>query len=309
MAGNNAPHVDAREDHPPLVMHVIYRRDVYDLDGTSFKYNMLRRAVGPLAHHYTAVSADLATWLVLAVGTPRDRVTQILNWVDARAFHPRSGPRTPVGPENFAPPGSFVLGTVGRMQVVKDQVTLARAFIHLLDTVPDGRDRLRLVMAGDGALRDESHRILCAGDAQQLAWLPGDQSNVAEILAGLDLFVLPSLREGISDTILEAMPSGLPVVATRVAGSPKLVEEGETGTLVPPADPMALAAATRSYLHDDEQRARHGRAGWERVEARFSLEAMVNGYLAVYDAVLRGQEGKAQGDFSTFVERGAPTHA
>jgi len=271
----------------PGRIHGEHGRDVYDLDGTSFKYNMLRRAVGPLVHHYTAVSADLATWLVRTVGARRDRVTQILNGVDARAFHPRSGPRVAVGPENFAPPGSFVLGTVGRMQVVKDQVTLARAFIHLLDMVPDGRDRLRLVMVGDGPLRDESLRTLCAGNAQQLAWLPGDQSNVAEIMRGLDLFVLPSLREGISNTILEAMASGLPVVATRVGGSTELVEEGETGMLVAPADPVALAGAIRVYVLDSNRLARHGCAGRKRVESRFSLEAMVNGYARVYDATLK----------------------
>ena len=276
----------------PGRIHGEHGRDVYDLDGANFKYNMLRRAVRPLVHHYTAVSADLAAWLLRTVGIHRDRVTQILNGVDTRIFHPRSGPRVPLGPEGFAPPGSFVLGTVGRMQAVKDQVSLARAFAHLLETLPGGRDRLRLVMVGDGPLRDESLRFLRNASADQLAWLPGDQPNVADILRGLDLFVLPSLREGISNTILEAMASGLPVVATRVGGSPEVVEEGETGMLVPPGDAVALADAIGAYVRDHDLSARHGCAGRKRVEARFSLEAMVNGYMRVYESVLSDTQGR-----------------
>jgi glycosyltransferase involved in cell wall biosynthesis len=103
-----------------------------------------------------------------------------------------------------------------------------------------------------------------------------------------DLFVLPSLREGISNTILEAMASGLPVVATRVGGNPELVDEGTTGTLVPCQDPIAIAKAISAYLNDHSMLNDHGRNGRKRIEERFGLEPMINRYLAVYDDVLNG---------------------
>jgi glycosyltransferase involved in cell wall biosynthesis len=173
------------------------------------------------------------------------------------------------------------------MEEVKDQLTLVRAFLHMLDMESSARRRLRLVIIGEGLLRKEAIRLLKAADAEHLAWLPGERSDIPEVMRALDLFVLPSLREGISNTILEAMASGLPVVATRVGGNPELVNEGETGTLVPPANPIAMAEAIRSYLLHPERLVHHGQAGRKRVETHFSIERMVNGYVEVYDAVLK----------------------
>jgi len=84
------------------------------------------------------------------------------------------------------------------------------------------------------------------------------------------------------------------VIATRVGGNPELIEEGETGVLVPPSDPVAMANAIRAYLLDPVQLERHGQAGRKRVETQFSLEAMVNGYLAVYDSVSNPRHGHGQ---------------
>lgn len=273
----------------PGRIHSEHGRDMPELEGLNIKYNWLRRAMRPLVHHYIAVSPDLADWLVRIVGVRSDRVTQIYNGVDLQRFRPRTGARPALGLPGFAPPGTFVMGTVGRMEAVKDPLTLVQAFLNLLDTEPCACKRLRLVIIGDGRLREEARRLLRAANAEQLAWLPGERADIPEVMCGLDLFVLPSLREGISNTILEAMASGLPVVATRVGGNPELVEEGETGLLVPPADPLRLAEAIRTYLVDKRQLCRHGQAGRRRAETRFGIEAMVNGYLAIYDTVLKGR--------------------
>jgi glycosyltransferase involved in cell wall biosynthesis len=186
------------------------------------------------------------------------------------------------------------------MQVIKDQLTLVRAFLHLLDNEPGAREVLRLVIIGDGLLLEEARQLLRAAGAGQVAWLPGERADIPDMMRGLDLFVLPSLREGISNTILEAMASGLPVVATRVGGNPELVEEGRTGMLVPPSDPVALAQAIRTYLVDKGQLIRHGQAGRRRAEARFSMEAMVNAYLGVYDAVLNGKAPQEDAKLARF---------
>lgn len=273
----------------PGRIHGEHGRDVYDLDGLRVRYNLLRKAIKPLIHHYVAVSSDLANWLVRTVGVCPNRVTQICNGVDVQRFHPRGGARRSLGPNGFAPPGTLVIGTVGRMEAVKDQVTLVRAFLHLLRIEPGARERVRLVILGDGPLREEAVRLLEAGNAAHLAWLPGERNDIPEIMRGLDVFVLPSLREGISNTILEAMASGLPVVATRTGGNPELVEEGQTGMLVQSANAIALAEAIRAYLAEPDILVRHGRAGRRRAETEFGIEAMVKGYLAVYDVVFRDQ--------------------
>jgi sugar transferase (PEP-CTERM/EpsH1 system associated) len=268
-------------------VHGEHGRDIYDLDGLSPKYRLFRRAMRPLVHRYIGVSKDLATWLVDTIGVRPDRVAQVYNGVDSTRFAPRCGPRPELVPGPFAAAGTVLIGTVGRMHPVKDPLTLVRAFVRLLDTQPGLRETLRLVMVGDGPLRGEAQQLLRAGNAEQLAWLPGERRDVPHVMRALDVFVLPSLREGTSNTILEAMACGLPVVATGVGGNTELVCDGETGTLVPPADAVAMAAALRGYVADPGRARQHGAAGRARVEKDFSMEAMIGAYADIYDSVLQ----------------------
>jgi glycosyltransferase involved in cell wall biosynthesis len=175
------------------------------------------------------------------------------------------------------------------MQPVKDPLNLVRAFLRLRELAPGERGRLRLVLVGDGPLRTEAEVLLAAAGAREQAWLAGARDDVPELLQGLNVFVLPSIAEGISNTILEAMACGLPVVATRVGGNAELVVAGETGQLVPPSDPDALARAMLAYVRAPARAGREGAAGRVRIERRFSLEAMVERYMAVYDEVLKSQ--------------------
>jgi glycosyltransferase involved in cell wall biosynthesis len=116
--------------------------------------------------------------------------------------------------------------------------------------------------------------------------LPGERHDIPELLRGLDTFVLPSIAEGISNTILEAMASGLPVIATAVGGNPELVCEGVTGTLVTPSDIDAMARAIVAQAESPEQSRAAGRAGRAEVESRFSMAAMVGAYQGLYDRLL-----------------------
>jgi glycosyltransferase involved in cell wall biosynthesis len=172
---------------------------------------------------------------------------------------------------------------------VKDQTNLARAFVHALRHMPTARARLRLVIVGEGGLRGEIERILDEGHARDLAWLPGERADVPDVMRGLDCFVLPSLAEGISNTILEAMASGLPVIATRVGGNTELMEPGMTGRLVPAADSPALAREVLGYFSEPALARRHGRAGRNFVERRFSLDRMVDQYQELYARALAGE--------------------
>jgi sugar transferase (PEP-CTERM/EpsH1 system associated) len=267
-------------------VHGEHGRDVFDLDGTNRKYNLLRRTARPLIAHYVAVSRDLADWLHGRIGVPRGRIAQIYSGVDSDRFRPRENARPLVLPEDFLDAAECVIGSVGRMAAVKDYPTLVRAFIRLLEATPDGRRRLRLVIVGEGESRAECERLLRAAGAFALAWLPGPRDDVPELMRALDVFVLPSLGEGISNTILEAMSTGLPVVASRVGGNPELVREHETGTLFPAGDAEALAQALLPYVTDPEMRGTQGSAARRRVEKEFSMDAMVRAYDDLYAHVL-----------------------
>jgi sugar transferase (PEP-CTERM/EpsH1 system associated) len=277
-------------------VHGEHGRDVYDLDGSNRKYRLLRRTLTPVVSCFTAVSQDLTQWLVQAVGVTTDKVYHVCNGVDVCRFYPRNGKRPSCVPESFAQDETMVVGTVGRMQRVKDQTTLVQAFNHLFHHHREGRKRLRLVMVGDGPLRGEAQNLLRATGVEALAWLPGERNDIPELMRGFDLFVLPSIAEGISNTILEAMASGLPVIATNVGGYPELVVEAETGTLLPPSDPVAMAEAIHSYLKDPAKLERHGQAGRKRAVEHFSIEKMVEGYLRVYDDVL-AERGRGRWNF------------
>ncbi len=271
----------------PCRVHGEHGRDVFDLHGANRAYNRLRKLIRPVIQRYIAVSHDLEEWLQRTVGVPRRRISQIYNGVDTERFRPRAGERPVLQGLASVSDDTIVIGAVGRMAQVKDQMTLIKVFLSLLQTAPAVRERLRLAIIGDGPLRDQALAALHEAGAASCAWLPGDRSDVPNLLQAMDIFVLPSLGEGISNTLLEAMSCGLPVVATRVGGNPELVDEGVTGRLVPAGDAEAMAAALRDYIHDPGQRAAHGAAARRRVEQRFSLAAMVDAYQGVYDGLLK----------------------
>ena len=167
-------------------------------------------------------------------------MNQIYNGVDPVKFHPRRGSRPAVLPSGFADDASVLFGSVGRMAAVKDYPTLVRAFIHLVRESDEARQRARLVLVGEGAARAQCQKLLDEADLAALAWLPGERHDIADCLQALDVFVLPSLNEGISNTLLEAQACGLPVVATRVGGNVELVSEDLTGVLFEPANPLTF---------------------------------------------------------------------
>jgi sugar transferase (PEP-CTERM/EpsH1 system associated) len=267
----------------PVRIHGEHGRDVDDLDGSSRHHQRLRRLYAPFVSRWVALSRDLQGYLLGPVGIAGQRVEQIYNGVDAQRFLPPAGSPTAIAGCPFAAPAHWLLGTVGRMAAVKDPTLLARAFVRALELQPALRDRARLVMVGEGPLRAASQAILDEAGAAGLAWLPGERGDVADVMRGLNCFVLPSLGEGISNTILEAMATGLPVVATRVGGNAELVEAGRTGLLVPAADVHAMAQALVGMASDPQAAGRMGQAGRDQVERRFSLQAMVAAYQGLYD--------------------------
>ncbi len=270
----------------PVRIHGEHGWDMQDPGGKRRRYRHLRQVYRPFVNRYVALSQQLEDYLEQQVGIPSERISQIYNGVDTEYFRPSREGRPAIPGCPFTEPGLWLVGTVGRMEAIKDPVNLARAFVRAQALDPSTAQRMRLILVGDGALRVEARQVLERAGLQDRAWFAGERADVPEVMRGLDCFVLPSLAEGVSNTILEAMASGLPVVATRVGGNSELIESGMTGMLVPPANSDALARAILGYRNDRTTARRHARAAYRVVEARFSLARMVADYVSVYERAL-----------------------
>jgi sugar transferase (PEP-CTERM/EpsH1 system associated) len=270
----------------PGRIHGEHGRDVDDVDGTNRRHIAMRRLYRHFVHQHIALGSELGGYLQHKVGVPAAALHTIYNGVDQARFTPATE-RQAIEGCPFSEPGLWLLGTVGRMQTVKAQPVLAQAFVQALQAQPALRQRLRLLMVGGGELQAECQAILQAAGMADLTWLPGERADVPDVMRGLDCFVLPSLAEGISNTILEAMSTALPVLATRVGANAELVAEGRTGHLVPAGDAQALAQGVLRMAADPVAARAMGQAGRQLVEQRFSLQAMVGAYESVYRRVLR----------------------
>jgi len=279
--------VPAKAARVPVRIHGEHGWDTSDPGGVSRKYRLLRRLHAPFVTQYIALSGQLSSYLTQGVGISPARVTRICNGVDVSRFaNGASRAALPDVPEGFLEPSSLVFGTVGRLQAVKDQVNLVRAFAQWRAGGSAAAQAARLVLVGDGPLRPLVESEIADAGLNGVVWLAGARDDVPAWMAAMDCFVLPSQAEGISNTLLEAMACGLPVVATDVGGNGELVADGTTGWLVPPNDPLALAGAMARLAEDPAMRQRMAVAGRARAEAEFSLEAMVSAYMGVYDRML-----------------------
>jgi len=274
----------------PVRVHGEHGWDSADPDGTNWKHRLTRRAYRVSVQHWIALSSHIEGYLREAVGVPASRLTRICNGVDTQRFQPApGGRRAPIAGSPFNDPALWVVGTVGRLQTVKDQVNLVRAVAQAVSTSTDARARLRLVVAGDGPQRGEVEAAVDAAGLQDHVWLAGVREDVPSVLHGLDAFALPSRAEGISNTILEAMACRLPIVATRVGGTPDLIDDRVTGMLVPPGDPQALGDALLALMQNPFAAQRLAAAARSECERRFSLDRMVADYAALYDDLLARQ--------------------
>lgn len=277
----------------PCVVHAERGRDAEDPTGESRKYRRLRRWMAPFIARYLPVSRDLEGWLLDDVGIDESKVLCISNGIDVRKFAVHSGPvesRPLLG--DFAPPGSLLIINVSRLDAVKDQAGLIDAFQALCSREEQAAPHLKLAIVGEGKERVNLESQIAQLGLEDSVRLLGNRQDVPALLSEADIFVLSSIAEGMPGAVLEGMASGLPVVATRVGGVTEIVADGETGSLVDPSDPEALAVALGRYVRDPDLRLQHGRAGRARVERRFSLAAMLSAYSALYDGLTARRTGK-----------------
>ena len=274
--------VAARVAGVPRVIHGEHGREAEDPEGLNCKRNVVRRTLSPMVDRFVTVSDDLKRWLTRTVGISERKIVTIHNGVDTTGFsnQGRADSRRQLGLDNSA----FTIGTVGRLDPVKDHQSLLLAFAPIAQK----NEFARLIVVGDGPTRQELESFaMSLGLARKVRFL-GERHDVAFVLKAFDVFTLTSIAEGISNTILEAMASGLPVVATRVGGNPELVEQGVTGHLVRARDVTGLTEAFECYRRDPDRGINHGKAARSRAERLFSLERMAGDYADLYSGVLLG---------------------
>lgn len=271
----------------PLRLHGEHGWDVGDLGGTNLRYQKLRRLLKRFVHQFVALSSEAEHYLTAAIGVSQQRVHRICNGVDLSRFDKNSSPS---GNEQTLPwrfqPSQLVFGTVGRMAAVKNQQLLLEAFILICQRYPDRAAELGLLLVGDGALRQSLEQRAIAANVLHAVVFAGNSNNVPLMLRQMQVFVLPSLAEGISNTILEAMASGLPVIASKVGGNPELLLPAhhsshlfESNNVEQLADCMAL------YIKHPERYPEDSALVKKHCQKNFSLDSMVQRYHELYQSV------------------------
>lgn len=260
---------------PPLVAS---RRVDFHLSGNSlsrWKYRQVTR--------FIAASGAIRDILV-DDGIPAEMVTVVHDGIDVARV--QRWPTSDMHATFWLPHGVPVVVNVGALVGHKGQRHLLEAWPLVMRAVPDAH----LVILGEGELRAPLERQVKDLHLERAVRLPGFRDDVISLMRSADLFVMSSVTEGLGSTVLDAMALGLAVVGTRAGGIPEAVVHGETGLLVPPAEPKPLASAMVRLLKDPLLRAQYGHAGRTRVEQHFGVNKLVEGTLAVYQDLVGDRE-------------------
>jgi len=265
----------------PFRIHGEHGWDVSDLGGINKKYQLLRKIFKPLVHQYIALSAEAEDYLTEIIKVKVKKVQRICNGVDINKFTVNKNRQ--LLPKCFVDQNSVVFGTVGRLAEVKNQTFLVKAFAELWRKSPEAREKIRLIIVGDGVLLPKLKEIVNDVGAEGAVWFTGRRDDVKELMNQMDVFILPSLAEGISNTLLEAMASGLPFIATSVGGNADLVlPEHKNSHIVDVNNIEQLITAMNIYLNSPKQLEKDSQLVREHCVENFSIELMVNKYHQLY---------------------------
>jgi sugar transferase (PEP-CTERM/EpsH1 system associated) len=263
----------------PVAVHSEHGYELDMLGGLPKRRRIIRRVAYSMADAVFTVTRELRNFHAEQAWFSTDRMRVIYNGVDTQRFAPRPELRTTLRKQFGLPENRFVVGTVGRTVAIKDHPTLLRA-VELMAS--QGIDAHALLV-GSGPELERNRQIV--RDSPALAGrvtFVGSCDQVPDLLNTMDAFALTSISEGMSNTLLEAMATGLPVVATAVGGNPEVVVEDASGWLFRPGDAEALSSRLTFLASQADMRRRFGDAARERVIARFSLARMLDEYSQLY---------------------------
>jgi glycosyltransferase involved in cell wall biosynthesis len=278
----------------PVIIHKPHGHVFYGHFGPRLSrfFLFIEGLLGGITDHVVALTPmearDYRTLRVLTA----DQISIIHSGVELNRYHITAKKRQQKKKELGILPDSLVIGYVGWLIPIKGVSYLVRAMKNVAEKYP--KSLLVLVGKGDNKGAEEmriKEQVKNLGLADRVYFL-GWRSDVDEIMGCFDIFVLPSLNEGMGRVLVEAMAAGLPIVASRVGGIPDLVKDGKNGLLVPPADPAVLADAISSLLENKETRKRMGKAG-RKMCRQYSTEAMVEQIDDLYMELLEKHSHKS----------------
>jgi sugar transferase (PEP-CTERM/EpsH1 system associated) len=252
----------------------------------------LRRIAFGLADRVITVSYELRTTLAQRTGFPAHKIGVIHNGVDATRFRPDADARRRFRQEHGIAEEEFCIGSVGRLNQVKDYPTLLRG----VEVFNQSCAAWRVLIAGDGPDLAELMELVRSRPAleNKVVFL-GRCQEVPAFLNAIDVYVQPSIREGISNSVLEAMATGLPAVVTDTGGNPELVIHEESGLLFPVGDFRSLAAGLLA-LRQARVRERLGRQALQRTREQFSLDGMIGRYEDLYLRIMGDRDAGCAAD-------------
>ncbi|WNO60693.1 TIGR03088 family PEP-CTERM/XrtA system glycosyltransferase [Rheinheimera sp. MMS21-TC3] len=274
----------------PLRIHGEHGWDTSDIGGTNKKYQFLRRLLKPFVHRFVCLSSESERYLRQKIAIPANKIQRICNGVDLAKFINATAASLTL-PTNIQSSEQPVLfGTVGRLATIKNQAYLLQAFASLMQQHPDFKVKAGLIIVGDGPNRLTLEQLSQALQLSENIVFLGNRADIAAIMQRLDVFVLPSLAEGISNTILEAMASATPVIATDVGGNVDLLPaELHPTNLVEVNNIQQLSKAMLGYLSTETRIKTDGLMCQNHCQQHFSLSAMVKQYQALYQ--FSGKQG------------------
>ena len=269
----------ARMAGVPVAIHSEHGYELELVAGLPLRRRLVCRAVFPLADAVLTVTKELRDFHSRQSWTKKDRFRVIYNGVDTERFFPRPEQAAKARDEQGIPPGRIVIGSIGRLVPIKDHRTLLKAAERLLG---NGKDIHVLIVGAGPELKGLQTHVRESSTLQGRVSFAGASDNIPELLSAMDIFVLPSISEGMSNTILEAMASGVPVIAGCTGGNPELISEERCGRLFTPRDDAGLAEEIAYLTNNAQLRAALGSAGRDRVIHDFSLARMIAQYRDLY---------------------------
>jgi len=261
----------------PIIVHGEHGFEITDLTGQNKKRKFIRKLVlSTMIDKIVTVSKNLKNRLINEIKIKPEKIIHIPNGVDTNKFniYKKEFTRKKFGFKKK----DFIIGIVARLDPIKNHKTLISVFKEIVAIHPN----TNLVIVGDGSLRNKLENQTYQLGIKNKVIFMGERDDVPEILKTFDIFVLPSLNEGMSNTILEAMATGIPVIASNVGGNPELVIDGRTGFLFPTNDVESLVQKIKTYILHLELKQKHGYNARKRAEEKFSLDQMVRRYEELY---------------------------